>query len=220
MTRKRNLFQVIYPDDELFDLAQQSWSEGFIHCCIARLWESWDRLLEEFESNGQDPSRIDWMNISQRERALASLQSTHIQELQSQEDPFTVSHEVPEMESLSSDRAMPPAYDFAFQQRGGNRRVLFPVEAKYLADPSDVSRFCSDASDKYLSGKGSPFSSTAVLMGYLLSGEPQDCPSNIESKMNCSLVPNEKFRERPHWNSEHRRSNAMFLCHWLICGWH
>lgn len=220
MKRRKNLLRSIYPDQETFSLASDGFRRDFIQSCLSRVWAGWDSVLErEFAAKEIDPSKIDWMNIRQRERSLAFLHVSQIQEKQAIEDPFIVLHEPPEFESSHSDQAMPPAYDFAFYLRGGNRRIAFPIEAKYLKNEKDVKRICSDLSEKYLTAKGSPLSKSAVLVGYLLSGMPSDASRHIAQQLSCKLDSSESFPEKPHWESSHQRNQEDFICHWLICTW-
>jgi len=123
MKRRKNLLRALYPDSETFDLVSRGFTQDFIYACLKRVWKGWDSVLKnEFSSKDVDPSKIDWMNIRQRERTLAFLHVCHIQEMQGVEDPFVAVHESPELESSHSDQAMPPAYDFAFYLRGGEPR--------------------------------------------------------------------------------------------------
>lgn len=219
MRRRENLFAILYPDEETFEAVSTGWRRDFVERCLSRVWEGWDGVLKQFSDRGIDPATLDWMGITQRERALAFLHFLQISELQSLKDPFTVTPEAPEFESLKSDRAMPPATDFAFHLRGGNARVALPVEAKYLESATDVARFCSDFSDKYLTKRASPLSEVAGLIGYLLSGRIADVHSEIESHLGILLEAEESFHPRPHWRSCSTREDREFACHWLLCTW-
>jgi len=205
----------MYPDSETFGKVQREFTQNLAMVCIERLQRGWEELLVEFSSIGFNPKNHDWMSFQQRERSLVFLHATQIAELQSIEDPFIFIHEAPEFESSKSDRAMPPSYDLAFYKRGGNRRIAFPVEAKYLKNPKDVTRLCSDLTKKYLTEKGSPISDKAVIIAYLLKGLAQDVPSNIESEVACALQEDCRA-EGTHWRSKHKRKDHFFRCFWLI----
>lgn len=220
MKRRKNLLQSLYPDEETFQQIGQEFTQSLFLQCLERVWEGWELVLEkEFASKNINPFKIDWLGIRQRERTLAFLHFIHIQECQSPLDPFIVIHEAPELESSHSDSAMPPAYDFSFYRRGGNRRIALPVEAKYLKNEKDIRRICLDLTDKYLTSKGSPFSQSAALVGYLLSGKASDAFNEIEKHLSLRLSSLSHFANKPHRESTHLRKGADFACHWLMCSW-
>jgi len=117
---------------------------------------------------------------------------------------------------------MPPRYDFAFQLRKGNPRVLFPVEAKIIEKPTKVSAICRDFSNKYITRKGAPLSNVAVLVGYLLSGQAKETFSNIEKIISTKLTSPNSFKNRFHRESVSDRepskkfSDRKLFCHWMI----
>lgn len=222
MKPRDNVLKLVFPDGETFDSVRKGWPEGFVISCLTRLWDAWDDLLTEFANKSIDPTAIDWLSVSQKERSLAYLHGMHAIARQRLEDPFLFRPEAHELESVSSSRAMPPSYDFAFYLRAGNFRIALPVEAKYLLDAGDVQRLCSDLTQKYLPGTGAPLSPVAGLLGYLLSGTADDAFVAIASHLACTLVSVSEFESRTHRisKSHSRPGNKLKLdCHWLLCAW-
>jgi hypothetical protein len=222
MRSRQNILKVVFPNDTTFAAVRKSWPAGFVAACLTRLWVAWDDLLLDFKHRNVNPSTVDWTGVAQKERSLAYLHSMQAINRQCVEDPFLFRPEAHEMESLSSARAMPPSYDFAFYLRGGNFRIALPVEAKYLSDADDVQRLCSDLTDKYMSGTGAPLTSIAGILGYILSGSPQDAFHRIEAHISCKLDFVPEFPSRDHRLSRrHKRlpPASPLDCHWLLCGW-
>ena len=96
------------------------------------------------------------------------------------------------------------------------------MEAKVLEKPSDVTRYLSDLTEKYLTGKGAALSDTAALVGYLRQGAANDVFANLEKRLGQPLQPNTRFADRPHRTTHHERhssvldSQSPFTCHHLI----
>ena len=224
MKPRKNFLQVAIPDSETFADVRRGWPDGFVVACLERLWRGWDDLLHYLASQNIDPRAVRWEEIEQKERSLAHLHSLYVINRQCPEDPFLFRPEAHEMEMLHSARAMPPSYDFAFYLRTGNFRVALPVEAKYLLHAQDIQRLCADLTEKYLSGVGAPFSPVAGILGYVLSGSPEDVFRNIQLYLSVDLSSASDFLSRPHRvgrfsrHIEHAAQDA-FDCHWLMCGW-
>lgn len=220
MKPRQNFLQVVIPDGETFAEVRRGWPEGFVIACLERIWCGWDDLLKYFARQNVDPANIRWEEITQKERSLAHLHSLQIIGRQRPEDPFLFKPESHEMETLHSSRAMPPSYDFSFYLRGGNYRIALPIEAKYLLHAQDIERLCADLTHKYQSGKGAPLSPTAGLLGYVLSGTPEDFFFSIEAFLSCTLSTVPEFFTRPHRIGSHPRHLPwfkIFECHWIMC---
>ena len=220
MIRRQNPLQSIWPDDETFAQVKSGWPAGFIQGVLSRIWQGWDRVVAK---HGNKLSNLAWRELEQKERSLAALHAYQILELQNTDDLFICSTEAHELETTSSPQAMPPSYDFAFGLRGGNRRILFPVEAKVVKEAANVSEMVKDLTEKYHSGKGCPLSAVAALVGYLLTGEEKDVFRSIENKTSLSLSSADGFSEHRHKKSISTRVppnahlEASLECHWMIC---
>ena len=104
-----------------------------------------------------------------------------------------------------------------------NPSLRWNVEAKVLEESSDVSRYLSDLTGKYLSGKGALLAETAALVGYLRRGLEYDVFPHLQSRLRKALEPYAEFPGRAHRISHHKRTiegskETPFTCHHLILG--
>jgi len=138
------------------------------------------------------------------------------------DEPFYAHHEPKERETRKSHRGQPPEYDFAFVL-WIDETVMWPLEAKVLEKPVDISEYVNALREKFLKCKYAPFCSEGAMLGYLLSGSPADAFTAISSEVPCVLSNHPKFPFRPHKWSDHVRSvpagkkyPAAFRCHHLL----
>lgn len=218
MTRRRpTLHELLWPKDSAFD-ALKAWPRGFGTRILTRVWEGYDRLVSE------ELSRIkDFANLEQVERSLTDLHYDKIVALQTGDEPFLPTREVPNLDARHSAKAMPPANDFGFKIRGGDLSLVWPLEAKVVSQASRVDNYLRDLEDKYLQCRSSPFSSEAGLIAYLVDANVEATFSAISAGIGQVLVKSKTFSKRPHRTTEHVRMvppdrpyPARFRCHHLM----
>jgi len=161
--------------------------------------------------------------LEQTERSLTDLHYDKIVALQSGDEPFLPTREVPNFEARHSAKAMPPANDFGFKIRGGDLGLVWPLEAKFVSQASRVDKYLRDLEDKYLKCRSSPFSSEAGLIAYLVDANVDATCSAISAGIGQSLVKSKIFSKRSHWTTEHVRKvpankpyPATIRCHHLM----
>jgi hypothetical protein len=110
------------------------------------------------------------------------------------------------METAESDGAQPPAYDIAFVLNA-NFRIMWPLEAKLLRTDGQLSDYVGDLRANMLTGRYAPFSNSAGMLGFLLSGQPVTAAKGIAARLAVALLPYPVFHpQREHYLSQHRRS--------------
>jgi hypothetical protein len=218
VTRRRpTLHELLWPKDSAFDVLK-AWPRGFGTRILTRVWAGYDRLVSE------ELSRIkDFANLEQVERSLTDLHYDKIVALQSGDEPFLPTREVPNFDARHSAKAMPPANDFGFKIRGGDLSLVWPLEAKLVPKPLGIDKYLCDLEDKYLQCRSSPFSPEAGLIAYLVDANVQTTVSAISSRIDQALVKSRTFAQRLHWTTEHVRNvpankpyPARLRCHHLM----
>jgi hypothetical protein len=219
--RVSTLFQQIWPQTPEFDVIAQSWPEDVVIEMLTLVWCGFD------EMKANHLSAVDFtQTIHQLERGLTDLHAREITLLWKAKasgfGSFLPKPEAWEFASCSSPSAMPPSYDIGFEHVS-DPRLRWPVEAKVLATSSDVGRYLSDLTEKYLSGKGAPFSHSAALFGYLRSGSTSAAVGALEKRLHRKLSGHPAFKGRAHRISTHKRKTGdvgakktVFDCHHLI----
>ncbi len=222
MRRRPTIHEQVWPKDSSFD-ALRAWPANFGVQVLARVWKAFDNLkVDVIQHVG------DWNDLEHVERSLTDLHFDKTVELQSGEEPFLPTREVPDFESRTSASAMPRSNDFGFKIRGGDLSLVWPLEAKVISSLSRVTDYLSDLRSKYLSCKSSPFSYEAGLIGYLLEVEGDDVLKQIgkEGVLTEVVLTSdglEMFAGRLHRCSDHERSvpngklyPSQFRCHHLL----
>ena len=217
MRRRPTIYERLWPKVSAFDVLK-AWPQDFSTRVLARVWAGYDRLAADVLSRIDD-----WSDLEQVERGLTDLHFDKIVELQTGDEPFLPTREVPNFDARRSAKAMPPANDFGFKLRGGDSSRVWPLEAKVLLKSSDVGGYLCDLNDKYLACRSSPFSSEAGLIGYLVDGDVESTFKSISSRIGQRLVNNTAFADRPHRMSDHQRTvpagkqySVAFRCHHLL----
>lgn len=217
MRRRPTIHERLWPKDSAFD-ALKAWPQDFSTRVLTRVWQAYDRLVADVFSH-----IVDWTNLEHVERSVTDLHFDKIVELQSGDEPFTPTREVPNFDARKSAKAMPPANDFGFKIRGGDLSLVWPLEAKVLQHSNDVDGYLRDLNDKYLACRSSPFSPEAGLIGYLIEGDVIETFGAIASRINQPLSIHAPFADRPHRTSDHQRTvlggkpyPATFRCHHLL----
>jgi hypothetical protein len=220
--RASSLHEAFFPVDlPEFAAIAELWPEEVVNEMLGLVWDAFDQMKAQ-HFQGFDFTQP----IEQLERGLTDLHMDEITLLWKQRrdgfESFIPKHEAWEFRGRNSAGAMPPSIDIGFVLIA-NRSVRWNVEAKVLEKPSDVSRYLSDLTEKYLSEKGATLSDTAALVGYLRQGAANDVFPHLQSRLNQTLQPYVKFPERPHRVTHHMRDVAdfdetPFTCHHLVLG--
>jgi hypothetical protein len=213
-----HLFPVELPE---FAAIAELWPEYVVNEMLGLVWDAFDQMKAQ-HFQGFDFTQP----IEQLERGLTDLHADEITLLYRKRgdgfESFIPKPEAWEFRGRKSAGAMPPSIDIGFVLIA-NRSVRWNVEAKVLEKPSDVSRYLSDLSEKYLTGKGAALSDTAALVGYLRQGAANDVFPHLQNQLNQPLKASAKFADRPHRVTHHKRDIAAFdetpfTCHHLILG--
>ena len=220
--RAPSLHEALFPVDlPEFAAIAELWPEDVVNEMLGLVWDAFDRMKAE-HLQGFDFTQP----LEQLERSLTDLHVDEITLLWKQRrdgfESFIPKHEAWEFQNRKNAGSMPPSIDIGFVLVA-NRSVRWNVEAKVLEEPPDLSRYLSDLTEKYLSGKGAALSDTAALVGYLRQGVASDVFPYLQSRLNQTLKPYATFAERPHRVTHHKRAIAdfdetPFTCHHLILG--
>jgi len=215
---RRTLSALAFPGDHSNPDLPVEWARGVATQILGWMWTSFDRLRTGHLT------RIDLgQPIEQLERGLTLMHFIDLQCVVGEETGGFSSlipvHECPELESLSSPGAKPPAYDFGFVHVD-HRRWIWPIEAKVLQVPGTVSEYLSDVRDKFEAGVAAPLTGEGGMVAYLLSGEAEAVFAHLQRKLSMPLEMISEYADRPHRMSFHSRSQvpALRLHHMvMIC---
>jgi hypothetical protein len=217
MNRRNTLGELRWPTSPEFMSVAESFKVGCAGQILDFVWKAYDNVHETVLSKVRNDVALDDL-----ERSITQYLEPEIHRAMDDDLPFYVQHGTYEHESRLPSPAQPPAYDIAFVLYG-NRRIMWPVEAKVLRTDGEIADYVKDIQEQFLTGRYAPFSSSGAMIGYLLSGTPSRAFENISKKVPCTLVINPAFRERPHMMSDHVRNvpqgknyPAKFRCHHLL----
>lgn len=217
MRRRPTIHEQLWPKDSSFD-SLRAWPVNFGVQVLQRVWKAYDNLQVDVIQHV-----FDWSDLEHVERSLTDLHYDKIIELQSGEEPFLPTREVPDFESRTSASAMPRSNDFGFKIRGGDLRLVWPLEAKVISSLPRVTDYLSDLTSKYLACRSSPFSHEAGLIGYLVEVESDDVLLRIGRDLVLTSDELEMFASRIHRCSDHERNvpngkfyPSQFRCHHLL----
>jgi len=208
MTRHAAFREQAWPEDPAFEELALKWAEAVSEQILDWVWRAFDSL------RAGPIVRVDLTErVGQLERDLTNLHSIEIQVLWAREtggfSALSPGHEIPEYESLHSDKAKPPAYDLGFVYLA-NPRVIWPIEAKVLRKPSALRYYLADVQDKFAVGIGAPFVGQAAMIGYLLAGTAREVFAGLEPKLSQPLKQFSAFDARDHRTSYHPRGRSPF----------
>lgn len=217
MRRRPTIHELVWPKGSSFD-ALSCWPREFSVQVLDRVWKAFDRLKEEVLNQVQD-----WADLEHIERSLTDLHYDKIVELQTGEEPFLPTREVPDFESRQSAKAMPRSNDFGFKIRGGDLSLVWPIEAKVIFEIDRVASYVADLNNKYLTFRSSPFSAEAGLIAYLRGIDVNDVFNRITEQIGQIPAGLPEFVNRQHRISNHVRTvpdgkpyPSMFRCHHLL----
>jgi hypothetical protein len=220
--RAPSLHEALFPVDlPEFAAIAELWPEHVVNEMLGLVWDAFDQMKAQ-HFQGFDFTQP----IEQLERGLTDLHADEIYILHKKRgdgfESFIPKAEAWEFRGRDSAGAMPPSIEIGFVLIA-NRSLRWNVEAKVLEKPSDVSRYLSDLTEKYLSGKGAALSDSAALVGYLRRGLASDVFPHLQRCLRQTPKPFVVFPDRPHRVTQHKRPlgefhDTPFTCHHLVLG--
>jgi hypothetical protein len=202
MARRRTLSELFWPETpESRNLALE-WAATAAFQVLDLTWRGFEHFRD---------TRLHSFNFyqtpEQMERDLVRIHQIEITVLWAQEtggySSLVPVHEYPELESRSSAGAKPPSIDLGFAHRE-NRRWHWPIEAKVVARPSQLTLYITDV-EKFKAGTAAPLVGQGGLIAYLLDGSEDDLFSELQTRLGTSLSVVTGFSSRPHRASIHTR---------------
>ena len=156
------------------------------------------------------------------ERSITQLLEPRVRDVMTGDEPFYIQHGPYERETMQAPPAQPPEYDLAFVFRA-DERIMWPLEAKVLENPKRVTNYIRDIQNEYLTCRYAPFSNSGAMLGYLLTGNPEDVFTSIAEKLDCTLKKVSEYPNKYNRLSRHNRDvpngkpyPAKFDCYHLI----
>jgi hypothetical protein len=208
MTRRAAFREQAWPEDPVFKELALKWAQAVSEQILDWVWRAFDALRTG------PIARADLTKPrKQLERDLTNLHFNEIQDLwRAETDGFSSlspGHEIPEFESLHSEKAKPPAYDLGFVYCA-NPRIIWPIEAKVVRKPSVLWRYLMDVQNKLIAGIAAPFVGQAGMIGYLLTGTAPELFIGLERELSQTLAHPPVFIARDHRTSYHVRGKSPF----------
>ena len=139
------------------------------------------------------------------ERSITQLLEPRVRDAMTGDEPFYVQHTPYERETKKPSPAQPPEYDLAFVFRA-DERIMWPMEAKVLETPNAVADYVRDVRREFLTCRYAPFSDSGAMLGYLLTGSPNDVFPTLARKLPCTMRPVPEHPSRPNRVSRHSRT--------------
>lgn len=206
MTRRHTFSKIAFAGDTTNPDLPVEWARDVTIQVLGWMWQAFDQFRREYLT------RVDFRQpLDQLERDLARHHFVDLQQVfHFATDGFSSlipASEWPEMESLSTPQAKPPAYDFAFVHVE-HRRWAWPIEAKVLQTPGSLHEYVSDVRDKFETGVAAPLVGEGGMIAYLLSGTVEAVFTNLQERLSTSLAVVPEFITRPHRASNHARATA------------
>ncbi len=182
--------------DPAFAALARAWMQAPADTLLALVWTAYDDMQ----------ARPPAINTRDLERSITQRLEARINDAMSGDEPFRVQHGPYEHETMAPSPAQPPQYDIAFVLRS-DESLMWPLEAKVLETAGRVSDYLNDVRNQYLTCRYAPFSGSAAMLGYLLSGKTSDALDGIGKKLGCTLHEVKgPLSMRPHRTSHHVRA--------------
>ena len=176
-------------------------------------------IWSAYENMKAFPPHVDTRDL---ERSITQLLEPRVRDVMTGDEPFYIQHGPYERETMQAPPAQPPEYDLAFVFRA-DERIMWPMEAKVLENSKRVTEYIRDIQDEFLTCRYAPFSNSGAMLGYLLTGKPEDVFTTIAEKLDCTLKPVSEHPAKPNRLSKHNRNvpngklyPAKFDCYHLI----
>lgn len=182
------------PAPEFLDMAV-AWMQRPAEQFLGLVWLAYDDMRTS--QPAVDPRDL--------ERSITQLLEPRIGDAMTGDEPFYVQHTPYEHETMKPPPAQPPEYDLAFVFRA-DERIMWPMEAKVLETPNAVSDYVRDLQREFLTCRYAPFSDSAAMLGYLLTGSPTDLFATLTNKLSSALHPIHEHPSRPNRVSHHTRT--------------
>lgn len=200
------------PADPKFVELACSWMQSPATRFLEYVWQAYD----------DTQTRPLQVNQKDLERSITQSLEPRIRNVMTGDEPFFIQHGPYERETMQPPPAQPPQYDLAFIFRA-DETVMWPIEAKVLETPGRVADYVLDVTQEFLTCRYVPFSDSGAMLGYLLSGNPNDAFHAIELSLGCTLHVVPEHWCRPSRHSSHKRSvpnhkpyPSAFDCYHLI----
>lgn len=199
--------------DPAFVALARAWMQAPPDTLLALVWTAYDGM------RASPP----FINTRDLERSITQRLEARINDAMSGDEPFRVQHGAYEHETMATPPAQPPQYDIAFVLRS-DERLMWPLEAKVLETTGRISEYLEDVKQQFLTCRYAPFSGSAAMLGYLLSGDTSVALDSIGKKLGCTMHPvGGPSSTRAHRISYHVRTAPPgkpypedFTCHHLM----
>ncbi len=211
-------YNLRWPDTPEFTQAASKFATHAIDHMLEKVWQGYQQFTDDF---------LSYIDISladeELERTITQTLEPHIRSCLSGDEVYDVQHGTYEPETRAAAPAQPPEYDMAFILKA-NRRIMWPFEAKIMRSPANVAPYVKDINEEFLTGRYAPFSRSAAMLGYLLSGRASDAPTHIQNRLGTKLDPHPTLYPRySHHISKHHRilpnkswASGKSQCHHMI----
>lgn len=200
------------PVDPAFVAQLATWMKRPDRKLLGLVWAAYERMLV-------DQPAVDGRDL---ERSISQLLEPRVRDAMTGYEPFYIQHGTFERETMAPPPAQPPEYDLAFVWRA-DERVIWPLEAKVLETPGRLAEYDRDLRLEFLTCRYAPFTASGAMIGYLLSGEPEEALERIAAKVGVALDKVSEDDDRPQRISRHVRQvpagkpySADFDCYHLI----
>ena len=180
--------------DPAFVESALSWMQNPAHQFLGFIWLAYENMRAS-------PANVDTKDL---ERSITQLLEPRVRENMTGDEPFYIQHGPYERETMKAQPAQPPQYDMAFVFRT-DERIMWPIEAKVLETSRRVADYVHDVQKEFLTCRYAPFSSSGAMLGYLLTGNPNDVFEAIAQKLDCTLEPVSEYPDNPNRLSQHKR---------------
>lgn len=207
-----------WPNTPEFKQVAAIFSKNAVDQIVGAVWKGYEKLQVEFIAH-IDISLAD----EELERTITQTLEPYIRDSLTGDEAYAVQHGRYETETRAKAPAQPPEYDIAFFLKA-NGRIMWPLEAKIMRSPANVAPYIKDINNEFLSGRYAPFTTSAAMLGYLLSGTAPDAIVNISKHLGEALHPHTVFCQKyNHHISNHNRplknktwASGDFECHHMI----
>ena len=204
--------EVIASIDPDFIALVCSWMQNPARKFLGYIWLAYENMIAT-------QPHVDTRDL---ERSITQLLEPRVRDVMTGDEPFYIQHGPYERETMQAPPAQPPEYDLAFVFRA-DERIMWPLEAKVLENSRRVTNYIRGIQSEFLTCRYAPFSNSGAMLGYLLTGKPEDVFTNIAEKLDCKLQEVSEHLEKHNRLSRHNRNvpngkpyPASFDCYHLI----